>query len=639
MKFSVFFLMIMAAVGLNSGQAAQFTFSNCLPQVKHTDGQITIQIDSLEKSHQFYLYYRTEGLKNFQVRKMKQTENGQIYYQLTTDHLYGKKLEYFVMENSQKSDSSLTPVFTIQEFTDQESPEIYFLEEDTLAAESAQPKDPLIHINGSASSVNHVYDNSETADQTNADNHNGNLRVFKNIYKDNYQFDFDTNFAYMNPTMDTESEFNLSTMMVRFQKGSHKIEVGDLNIFHNNFATGSISKRGVNYELSNQRFYLATFFTNSQQRKGFEGFGIPDKNANIFGTTAGINIGSNIKMQVSFTTGKDNLDSKTMAYVYEDVYSEGSMVSFWGQANLLNNHVTLLGEYSHSNFGKSDSLDTLEKKSDQAWRSKLDFNYSIVSAYLDYKKIGSDFNSIANVFFQNDTEGLESNVMVNWSSFSLTCAYINSKSYLNSPIQPMLHTKNLSTDFYWLIANRFKLGGRVGKDNLDYDQSTGLPMGSEDMNTLSYSGSLGYIAGNNGITIDIGKKESLNYSADISAQVSISLMHPGFFSLNPVLGYEKTTSHLDQSNSTRYLLRLFAELHLISNILTITTDGSYTESSGDSLSYTQIYAGGNLNLFLTKLFKDKIQPVLSLKSNYQENRYSDSQISNIKIYAQADLSF
>ena len=59
---------------------------------------------------------------------------------------------------------------------------------------------------------------------------NGNLRIYKNILDNDIQFDFDTNFSHIDPFSDTEKRINLSSMMIRFKKGSMQFEVGDVSV-------------------------------------------------------------------------------------------------------------------------------------------------------------------------------------------------------------------------------------------------------------------------------------------------------------------------------------------------------------------------------------------------------------------------
>jgi hypothetical protein len=49
--------------------------------------------------------------------------------------------------------------------------------------------------------------------------------------------------------------------------------------------------------------------------------------------------------------------------------------------------------------------------------------------------------------------------------------------------------------------------------------------------------------------------------------------------------------------------------------------------------------GGNLNVYLSKIFKNKVQPMLSLRGKYEDYKNGDNGNSNVAIYLQADVSF
>ncbi len=631
---------------LHSG-ASSYSFPGYLPKVEKQNDSLVIKITTLRERNDFYIYYRTGGLKNYQVRKMKTGKGGNVYYRLSTANLYGDTLEYFIVENggnvsysnSSPGDKTMTPVFTVTRFTDRESPEIYFQDpvEGGGGESSSGSRFKLpVKIEVSLSPSTRIHDNSEfPGDKSDA---TANIRLYRNIYKEKYQFDFDTNFAYMLHPAETETRVNLSDMKVQFKTGSHSISAGDLFINSTEFTTSSLNRRGLHYEMEGKTLYLGSFITNSQQRTGFEGFGIPPSDANIFGAAAGINVGTILKVRGMFITGKDNLDSKTVVSS-DEAYREGDIYSVWGELNLFNNRLQLKGEYAHSNFGQGADSGTIEKESDDAWRAEADFNYSVVTAHMDYKKVGEKFSSIANLFLQNDREGINGNIGLLIKSFSLNIRYRDEKTNINSEVQPMLHSKNIGVDFSWLAANHLQLGGEFSLDNLDYDESTGLLTGSEDMDTIRYAATLGYIAGSSGITFKLGKTESRTFTSNIDGSVSLNLRAGKFLTLNPTLSYQSTENFADGSTSKIYNAYVNGELFLIPEFFSLSISGSWTKNDNTYSDTTTLSAGGNLNMYLAKLFKYKIRPTLSLRAKYEEMDNGGTSNSSTALYLQADLSF
>lgn len=637
MKTKLIVLSIFLVGSLLLPAAQDYSFSGYLPKVFKEGNALNIKIDTQTGEKEFYIYYRADGVKHFQVRKMSRDKEGKVYYRLSTDNLYGKNLEYFIVESKDRVSDSISPVFTIKGFTRSESPDIYFQDSGTVP-ESTQPKkDPLFFkIGASLSTVTQIHDKTEVPGEK--FDANGNLRLYKNVYNEDYQFDFDSNFTYMHNPAENEKKINLSSMKIAFKKGIHTMEAGDLSISGTEFTTSYLNRRGFYYQMDGKNLYLSSFCANSQQKTGFDGFGVPSSNAFLVGATAGVNVGTIFKGRGMFLAGKDNADSKTISMV-EDPYREGSLYSIWGEFNLFENHLTLKGEFSRSNLGKGSDKENLEKESDTAWQVGGDFNYNVVNAHVDYKKVGDKFGSIANLFLETDWEGLASNVGLMIKSFSLNVRYTDRKTYLNSEIQPMLHTKNLGTDLNWLVANHIQLGAEFSVDNLEYDKSTGLQTGSEDMSTTRYAGTLGFISGSNSIMFKLGKTESKTFSSNIDASVAMSLKLGTFFSLSPTLSYQSTENFSDDSTSKIYNAFVTSELTFIPQLFSLTLTGSWTKTDNTFTDSTVLSLQGNANLYLAKIFKNKVQATLSLKGKYDDYKNGDTEDNNITVYLQADLSF
>lgn len=633
---AAFIVLLILLLGNMPVRAGSYNFSGYLPKVEKSGNALTIRIDTLRDKKDFYFYYRTQGVRSYQVRKMKRDKNGNVYYQLSTSNLYGKKVEYFIVESEKDLAGSITPVFTVDGFTDKESPDIYFQDAADPSAGGAVTRDPFIKIGASVSTATQLHDNSEFPGKK--FDANGNLRLYRNINNEKYQFDFDTNFAYMHNPSETEEKINLSEMKINFKTRGHSIAAGDLSINNTEYTTSFLNRRGIHYQFEHKIIYLDTFFANSQQKTGFDGFGIPPSEAHLFGATAGVNLGEIFKVRGMFMTGKDNLDSKTIVSA-DDVVREGTVLSAWGELNLLKNHLVLKGEFARSNFGRAADSASLTKEADTAWRAEGDFNYGIVTAHADYKKVGEKFSSIANLFLQNDREGLTSNIGVMYKSFSLNLRYTDQKTNLNSTVTPMLHSRNAGADFNWLIANHFQLGAEFSLDNLDYDKSTGLMTGSEDMDTIRYAGTLGYIAGSNGITFKLGKTESKNFTSNIDGTVALNLRFGNVLSINPTVSYQSTENFSDDSTSKIYSAFLNSELTFIQEWLSFVFTGSWTKNDNSISESTSMSLQGSLNMYLAKLFKQKVQPTLSLRGKYERFETDGTANDNTTLYLQADLSF
>jgi len=645
-KLYLVILLILSGTGLIS---QTYTFTNYLPKVEKASDGLLVSVEVLKNSDNFYLYYRTSGVEGFQIRKMKSSEDGKVYYQLSTDNLYGNKIEYFILENRGSTKNSISPIFTIKDITEKESPEVYFQDTiqqaPTASAKKREPFYKFFRTNASLSTNTQMYVDKDSGEQKFSAN--GNLSFSKNIANEKFQLDFKSDFSYVDPVYnaDKESKMNLTSMNLRFNKGGHTVEAGDLYVSNLDFTTSSINKRGFQYQFKGKNFILGTFYTNSQQKTKFEGFGIPPGGANFIGATAGFHLGDEysplLKVRGMFLTGRDNLDSKTVFSTDENKFSKGEILSFGSEFNLFKNHLKLKGEYVSSNFGKGIDEDSVSKTTDAAWFSRMDFNYGIIRADVDYREIGSDFSSIANLFFQNDTRGLASNIAMTIKTFTFHVGYTDQKKNLkNTELLPMLRSRYLKADFSWFIANRISIGAEYSLNNLDYDKSSGLQTGSNDMDTITYSGNIGYRAGNNGITLRLGKTESKNFTSNIDGSLAVNLQLGNVLRFDPSFTYQSTDNFSVDSNSKIYNLFINTELTFVPQLFSLSVTGSYRISENSAYDdETSIGGTANINFYMAKIFKNKFSPILILKSRYNERKFGDTTTSNLTIYLQADISF
>ena len=632
----VIFCVLTIVLAVPASGAGQ-TVMPAIPHVSKTARQVIVSIADREGGGPWYIYYRTDRQKNFQVRKMQAGTAGKVSYQLQTDMLYGENVEYFIVEKT-AGQAGRTPIYTILAANTNPLPEIYFQEPPTNETPAEPAAAPLLSLSGSLSRADRLYQQEE--DASIAHSTNGNLRIFKNIANEKYQFDFDSNFSFLSPQEAQENAFNLASMMVRFKKGDHQIAVGDLAISQSEYTAPALSRRGIQYELSGQKLYFSTFLTHSQQMSGFDGFGIPPADAGIIGAVLGANIGPVLKIRGLILSGHDDLSrSKTVTYE-ENPIRAGNIFSFWGDLNLFENCLQLNGEYAHSSFGTSaTTASAINRKSDHAWRSGLTFNLGAVNASASYRRIGENFNSIANLFQQNDREGIDGNLGVTIESVTINVSYIDQKSYVFTLAQDGQHEKRASTNIGWQINPAWRIGGELSLDNLEYNSKTALPVGTPDMGTFNLNGTVGYTSAVGSFTVTLGKIKSGDFTSNFSGQLACNLIFSQAMNLSTVFSYQSNKDLAGGSNANIYSANITSEIIFIPQWFTFTYSGSYARNVGDGVAATTIMFEANLNLFMAKLFKDKIQPMLTAKGEIQSNRSAELETTNLSFRLQFALSF
>jgi hypothetical protein len=668
-KFTGFFIgLILVCNGwfLNAGK---YSFSGYLPSVEKKNHAVVIKINTIENQKDFYIHYKTKGLEVFQVRKMKTDEQGNLYYQLSTDNLYGKTIEYFIARTDRIASDSILPVFTITGFTNKGSPEVYFSGsgQGSREGKGSKLKFPL-RLSADLSASSRVYDDWEPAEdkvdasQVDDDSEStedrfdatGDIRLNSPFTGNKTQFGVDAGMTYTHHPEETESRFNLTSMKVKFKARNHLFTAGDLSINGTEFTLGSWNRRGLRYKLEGKGLNLGLFFTNAQQKEGFEGVGIPSLDANILGAEAGFSIGSLVDVCGMFLTGKDNLKSITMENLDKEVSNrEGNVYSIWGEMRLFKNKLALNGEFARSNFGSGADNDSIEKKNDNAWRSGVNFTHRFLQVSAEYKKVGREFDSIGNLFFFNGLKGLNTNVSIDIKTFSFDLDYRDEKSNMTNNGQSKLHYKEISTNFSWIIANHVRVGGELLLNNEDYEESTEC----EDMNTFEYSACLGYIAGPNSIEVELGKGGGSNSDSIFKSSVGIILNMGRFLYLSPNFSYLSTKYFTIENTSKishvshEYNAYIEGQVNFIPRYFYLTLLGSWFKEVNTNVDNTFLSAEGILSFNMSWLFKGKIQPTLSLRVNYLEGKNSNNEGKNnnnegknsnkegLSVYCQVHISF
>ena len=428
-------------------------------------------------------------------------------------------------------------------------------------------------------------------------------------------------------------------MMIRFKKNNLQFEAGDVSVNETEFTTSYLNRRGLRFELNNKSLYLNSFYTNSQQKTGFDGYGIPDAKAGIFGAVAGVNLKNTMKIRGMFMTGKDNLDSKTISY-NEFPCREGDLFSLWGELSLLKNRLQVAGEISSSHFGAAAVEEELAKKSDTAWKAGLKYNQGILSFAADYEEIGDHFNSIANLFLQNDREGLSTNLGPEHQVVLLEPLLYRQKKLRAQPdpgrAPPEAGRHHLQLGHRQPFPHRRRPVARQPGLRL-LDRPANFVVRHEHQQLHRLVRVHGRLERRQPSTS--GETESVHFTSNLNASLALNLRFGRFMSLNPTLSYQENENLGDNSKSTIYNLYLNSEITLIPQYFTVTISSSYMNNESPfSKSYSWT-AGCNLNFFAAKIFKDKIRPSLSLKSMFQGAKYGEAKTDASIFHLQADIAF
>jgi len=601
------------------------------PKVVHEGNVLRIEV-TFQSSQALSFFYKPAEMSEYQCRTMLEEPKDIWTCQVETETLFGETLEYYIQRDGASSEE-ISPLFTL---------DLSFLNEAALPETpppAPPPSSPLLRIGATLSGDFFIKEGgSQETQVVNKTDINGNIRIYRNITDGDTQIDLDATLSYMKNHAENDTATNLQTLIIRFKNNNHLFEMGDLTINFSEYSAAYLNRRGLQYGFSSQSLNFGTFWANSQQKTGFNGLGFPPAKGMLMGAYAGFNLVQRIILQGVFITGKDDQSSKTL-YSSEDSYREGYLSSFFSTIHIFPGHWSVDGEFAASNFGAALTEADLEKKTDTAWKGSTSISLGPVSGHFQYQSLGQNYNSVANLFLQNDRKGLMGSLMVTQGNFSLNFSYQDQQTYIHHPTQPSQHNRNLGAQLNWLIANHFNLGGEFALDNLEYDAATGLHTGGESMKTMRGSVFVGYVAGSNSITFRAGKTESETFTSNLDASVAMNLRFGTFFSLSPTASFQRTTNLSDNSDSDILSLFVSGELSFIPSLASITFTGSYSQSKNINADSDTLSLGANANLFLSSLFKNKVQPSLSLRGQYQKGNYNSESSDYWTLFLHADLSF
>jgi hypothetical protein len=147
------------------------------------------------------------------------------------------------------------------------------------------------------------------------------------------------------------------------------------------------------------------------------------------------------------------------------------------------------------------------------------------------------------------------------------------------------------------------------------------------------------MAGANGLNLNVGKTESVNFTSNLNASLALNLRFGQFMTLNPTLSYQENENLGDGSKSTVYNFYLNSEITLIPNYFSLTLSASYMNNDSEYSTSSNWSANANLNFFAAKIFKDKVRPAIALKSQFQGAKYGDTKTDSAIFWLQADIAF
>jgi hypothetical protein len=592
--------------------------------------------------------FRFPGIGEFQVRKMSKGEGGEFSFALDSREVTGTSFDYYV-EAERKGELALLPA---------EAPSSYYtatgeggpapeVPGDLPSPTPAQGKVTWpVSLTGTGQAV--IYEKDESAtpkDYPLA----GNVRLAANYRKGDTNVVFDTTFNYSNTPVQGEKDIDLSNMAVSVSHDQHSLKAGDVNITESEFTVQGLGRRGLEYAYAGAKASVHVFDINSQQPRGFDGFGIPKPALSIFGGAVGYKfLKDAVSLKAIYLSGKDNPTSGVN--VSESYFNagarKGSVFALIQETNLFQNRLTVGGEYARSDFD-GDTSDTSGSRKDSAWRVGGSFRSGILQAGAVYRFIGGGFNPIGFQYFSNDRRGLEANVGLSTGRLSLTGTFQSMKDNVDSDAERDT-TKNMNgnLNFMWNVSDKvsFNVGYQRGEQDTSRDGTT--PLFPQDSVTDQVSGALMFtFSPSASLNLQVANASASSKSSPQGNNTGLNVNLGGAFragntlSISPTLGFASAKNKFTGERQLTYNSFLAAELTIVPEWFSTSIQGGYTRSDNGSMGVTNtLNLSGMLGLQLKKLIK--IGTVtLSVRGNYGRTKMPGFSNTISAILAQCDFSF
>jgi len=606
------------------------------------------------------VFLRFKGIGEFQARPMTQSDEGSYVLEFDTSVLPDVVFEYYLAAGTPAgvvTFPSSGPAGPLQVKASAAGPgpeipgDITPPQEETAPAPPPEPGLPFpVKLSGSGQAVL-----GESAPLPDAEKFPaaGNIRFFlMPPPRGAFNINIDSNFSYTNTPLAGNGPVDLSNLNAAFSVSSHTLRAGDISINESEYSAQGIGRRGFEYAFDDQKAYFHIFTINSQEVKGFQGFGLPRPEVAIWGGAAGYRIlGEALYLKALFITGRDNPMQAVNAVMPENVPGsggrQGQVLALTEETRLWSNLLTFKGEFAHCRYD-ADLSDQAGPVSGNAFTLGTGFASGFLTAGLTYRYAGRDFNSIGLQYMANNRRGLEATVGLSRDIFSLTGSLVTQRDNVGDD-PASATTSNFDGNLNMSLAVTPKaqivLGYRAGRQKTEPGSSPALP---QDSVTDEYSGSVNLMVGQSSsfnLTVISSRLQSQASPETAGSALTLNLggaLRAGeWLSLSPTLGVSTRKDTFTGHRSDTLSAMAVGEVFFLPQACSMFLTGSYSLSNlpgtGGAASQTVDLTSG-LNIYLNRLVKaDGL--LLSLKGNFGFNEALGVRTTNWRALAQCDLSF
>ena len=592
-------------------------------------------------------FFRVPGIEGFQVRPMEKTGEGAYVLAFDTSTLPAAAFDYYLEAWKGEVKSQSPPGAPEQVYSaagQGEVPPAIPQDIPTPQAEEAKFKLP---INVTANGVGLISEKIEKEGIADSQG-NGNLRVALQARPSSlWATNLESNFALTTIPQPGYNNLNLSNMMLTVSRGFSTLRAGDLNLNESEFTLYGLGRRGFDYAYDNQKYYIRGFTASTQQVAGFAGFGFPGPETRVYGGAAGFRILNDaLGFKVVFVGGKDNPHQATSAGAPESYSArEGTVLAVSEETHLFQQALNFRAEFASSHYDPNLNDESI-RFGDIAYQFGGDARWGAFTVGARYRYIGRDFNSIGLAYIASDRKGVEATAGFMKGFISLQGVYSRDQDNVkNDSARPTTTNGNAQLMITLNLSTKLVFSGGYRRS----DQATvqlGVAAFNQDGLTNEYTGGLSWMP-----------SPSLAFNGTVVASRISSQANPGMntraltinaggslqagerLMFSPAVSWSRSTLSAGDVTTRSGNATLTMEYFFVRRFLSLAFygTGSRMEMPGagrmDLLDLT-----GALNVQAGTLIKIATL-TLSLRGNYNRQKSSALDVTDVRVFVQGDLSF
>lgn len=435
------------------------------------------------------------------------------------------------------------------------------------------------------------------------------------------------------PGQTPRNNFDLADFLFTVSKDPHRFQLGDVQVTESFLSTGaSFPRRGglLTVDLFGTEVHL--FSVRSNSIVGFDyGLGIHDPDRRVQGASVARDLlpDKALRMKVTYLDG-ENASPQSFNTGSAEGGQSGDLFSVSATSSLFGQTLRSEAEVAFSRFD-ANIADEFQRRSDTGVRVKVDGTlWEKLNLGAEYKRIGLNFQSIADPNFVRDREGGAVLADTQWGPSRYTLGFSQEHDNVrDDPLLPRIEQRTYAASWGLQITDYPSL--TLGY-NRSEQRSTREPVGFARVDTVTD-------AFNAGVAYS-----QPTWSANLSSGYSIQDNHSGTtppdttswnltlgagyrptpnLNLAPSFGFTRSSNRVTDVAIDTFLPTLTANVAIIPEILVFDSQSSFSrtvaeDNSTKSNSFTGIF---RLSLSLERFLLNYGKQTVSVRLNY--NRTDD----------------